>query len=200
MGLTWRAVESHARRWERSRRGVEKLRQRASRGEERGKKTELKSKLRKKRKGGGGGELERKVNGECQKWCRERQREGWQSADIRGPAVPSHHSAFMENQFSPVWTMVSTAGRTSSSIASLHPLTLTDRVVIALLRYYHSHSDLHMGFLAALQCSFILTDDVITIFLEVILWTFWEGDTKCNSSLSILNITTKCHKLFKFKH
>lgn len=69
-----------------------------------------------------------KENGEWQRKCRVRER--WQSADIRGLAVPSHHSAFMENPFSLVWTMVSAGGKTSPSVAFVLPLTLKDRVVI----------------------------------------------------------------------
>lgn len=60
------------------------------------------------------------MNGEYQDRWRERRSEGWQSADIRGPAVSSHHSALMENQFSAPGTMVSTAG--SSEKAWFHPL------------------------------------------------------------------------------
>lgn len=89
----------------------------------------------------------------------------------------------MENRFSPVWTVVSTAGGTSNSVAALQPLRLTDGVVMEVLRYwdYYTQPNFHMGVLALLQCRFSLNNDVIKVTVDIIVFH------SISLSLSLLN-------------
>lgn len=95
------------------------------------------------KEGGEEKEREREENMECQRWCRERERQSEMTECWHQRASsPSTSLSLHEKSILPAMDNGVNSSQ-DQQLYSLTSTTLTHRVVIALFRYHYSHSDLH---------------------------------------------------------